>query len=162
MSTFARHTFGPRTDGMTLVEVLVTLVLISVGLLGVAALQLTSLKNNQESYVRSQAAMLAADILDRMRSNQTGFNAGNYDMAADASGFDQGRCGGTVAADDIAAWQAAINRLLPGSDGDAAGRIVRDERIVTITIRWREREEQGTARTYDPADLPVFQTRSEI
>jgi type IV pilus assembly protein PilV len=54
---------------MTLVEVLVTLVLISVGLLGVAALQLTTLKNNQESYVRSQAAMLAADILDRMRSN---------------------------------------------------------------------------------------------
>jgi type IV pilus assembly protein PilV len=147
---------------MTLVEVLVTLVLISIGLLGVAALQLTSLKNNQESYVRSQAAMLAADILDRMRSNQTGFKAGDYDMAADASGFDQAGVTGTVAATDIAAWQATINRLLPGSDGDAAGRIVRNGRIVTITIRWREREEQSTARTYDPASLPMFQTRSEI
>jgi type IV pilus assembly protein PilV len=113
---------------MTLVEVLVTLVLISVGLLGVAALQLTTLKNNQESYVRSQAAMLAADILDRMRSNQTGFNAGNYDMANDATGFDQAGTASTVAAADIAAWQASINRLLPGSDGDAAGRIVRNGR----------------------------------
>src|SRR6185503_2164519 len=60
----ATHALRARQaqTGMTLVEVLVTLVLISVGLLGVAALQLTTLKNNQESYVRSQAAMLAADI----------------------------------------------------------------------------------------------------
>jgi type IV pilus assembly protein PilV len=148
--------------GMTLIEVLVTLVLISVGLLGVAALQLTSLRNNQESYVRSQAAMLAADILDRMRSNQTGFAAGDYDMESDASGFDETGTDGTTAATDIAAWQDAIDRLLPGSDGEAAGRIVREDRIVTITIRWREREEQGTTRTYDPASLPMFQTRSEI
>ena len=148
--------------GMTLVEVLVTLVLISVGLLGVAALQLTSLKSNQESYVRSQAAMLAADMLDRMRANQTGFRAGNYDMPNDATGFDQTGTAGTVAAADIAAWQATIDRLLPGSDADAAGRVVRNNRIVTITIRWREREEQATARTYDVANLPMFQTRSEI
>jgi type IV pilus assembly protein PilV len=161
--TSARTTRSRRAQaGMTLIEVLVTLVLISVGLLGVAALQLTSLKSNQEAYVRSQAAMLAADILDRMRSNQTGFNAGDYDMDDDDDGFDEAGRAGTVAADDIEAWQATINRLLPGSDAEAAGRIVRDERIVTITIRWRERAEQGTASTYDPAGLPMFQTRSEI
>jgi type IV pilus assembly protein PilV len=148
--------------GMTLIEVLVTMVLISVGLLGIAALQLTTLQSNQESFVRSQATTLAADMLDRMRSNQVGFVDGNYDMADDATGFDQAGAAGTVAADDIAAWQAAINRLLPGSDGDAAGRIVRDDRIVTITIRWREREERASAGTYDPASLPTFQTRSEI
>lgn len=148
--------------GMTLVEVLVTMVIISVGLLGVAALQMTSLKGTQESYVRSQAAMLAADLLDRMRANQVGFRAGNYDMAADASGFDQSGTAGTLAAADIAAWQATINRLLPGSDADAAGRVVRTGNIVTITIRWREREERATARSYDPATLPTFGTRSEI
>lgn len=153
---------GRVQTGMTLVEVLVTLVVMSVGLLGVAALQLTSLKSSQESYVRSQVAMLAADILDRMRSNQTGFAAGQYDMTNDVTGFDQAGTAGTAAAADIAAWQATINRLLPGSDSDAAGRIVRTNRIVTITIRWREREEQATARTYDPANLPMFQTRSEI
>jgi type IV pilus assembly protein PilV len=148
--------------GMSLVEVLVTLVLISVGLLGVAALQLTSLKSTQESYVRSQAAMLAADMLDRMRSNQTGFVSGHYDMTNDSSGFDQAGTAGTAAASDIAAWRATIDRLLPGSDADSAGRIVRNNRIVTITIRWREREERATASTYDPATLPTFQTRSEI
>ena len=82
------------TGGMTLIEVLVTLVLTSVGLLGVAALQLTTLKSNQESYVRSQATMLAADMLDRMRSNQVGFIAGNYDMANDATRLRSGRCSG--------------------------------------------------------------------
>jgi type IV pilus assembly protein PilV len=155
--------FSPDAQrGMTLVEVLVTMVIISVGLLGVAALQMTSLKGTQESYVRSQAAMLAADMLDRMRANQAGFRAGNYDMADDATGFDQAGTAGTLAAADITTWQATINRLLPGSDDDAAGRVVRTGNIATITIRWREREEQATARTYDPATLPTFRTRSEI
>ncbi len=163
MSTSRVRFLRGAQRGMTLVEVLVTMVIISVGLLGVAALQLTSLKSNQESYVRSQAAMLAADILDRMRANQTGFAAGHYDMANDASGFDQAGTAGTAAADDITTWQATIDRLLPGADDEAAGRIVRtNNRIVTITIRWREREEQATTRSYDPASLPMFQTRSEI
>jgi type IV pilus assembly protein PilV len=148
---------GRRQRGMTLVEVLVTLVLISVGLLGIAALQLTSLKGNPESYVRTQAAMLAADLLDRMRANQTGFSSGQYD-----ADFDETGAAGTVAEEDLIAWQATIDQLLPGSDVEAAGMVERDDDIVTITIRWREREEQGTAATYDPALLPSFQTRSEI
>lgn len=148
---------GRRQRGMTLVEVLVTLVVTSVGLLGIAALQLTSLKGNQESYVRSQAAMLAADLLDRMRANQTGFGTGQYD-----ADFDDTGTAGTVAEEDLTAWQATIDRLLPGLDTDAAGRVERNGNVVTITIRWKEREEQDNARTYDPATLPAFQTRSEI
>ena len=144
--------------GMTLVEVLVTLVLISVGLLGVAALQLTSLRNTQESYVRSQAAILAADLLDRMRANQTGFRAGDYD----APNFDDLGRAGTLGAVDLTAWQATLDRLLPGGAAAAAGRITRVNNVVTITIRWRERAEQANARSYDPANQPQFQTRSEI
>lgn len=162
MSPMHASLSSPRQSGMTLVEVLVTLVVISVGLLGVAALQLTSLKGNQESYVRSQAAMLAADLLDRMRANQSGFRAGNYDMANDDSGFDETGTAGTVAETDLTSWQTTIDRLLPGSDADAAGRVERVGNVVTVTIRWKEREEQGTARSYDPASLPTFQTRSEI
>ena len=145
--------------GMTLIEVLVTMVIISVGLLGVAALQLTSLKNNQESYVRSQAAMLSADLLDRMRANQSGFQAGDYDAAT----FDGTGRSGTTGGTDMAAWQATINRLLPGDDTQAAGKVERDAttRVVTITIQWGERAERSTARTYT-GTLPTFRTRSEI
>ena len=116
-----------------------------------AALQVSSLKGNQESYVRSQAAMLAADMLDRMRANQAGFRAGQYDMAA-TQAASTGRVRPAPCRRRYAAWQGTIDRLLPGSDADAAGRVVRNSKIVTITIRWREREEQSTARTYDPAN----------
>jgi type IV pilus assembly protein PilV len=161
----ATHALRARQaqTGMTLVEVLVTLVLISVGLLGVAALQLTTLKNTQESYVRSQAALLAADMLDRMRSQPDGLQRRQLRHGRTMRRASIRRVPPALSLPtDVAAWQASINRLLPGSDSDAAGRIVRNGRVVTITIRWREREEQAAARTYDPANLPTFQTRSEI
>jgi type IV pilus assembly protein PilV len=143
-----------KQAGMTLVEVLVAVVLISVGLLGVAALQLTSLRGNQDSYARSQAAVLAGDIIERMRANQLGFGRGDYDPAAGAAG--------TIAATDIARWQATIDQVLPGGAAVAQGSIVRNGNIVTVTVQWNEREEQATAQTRNPADLPTFQVRSEI
>lgn len=146
--------------GMSLVEVLVTVVLISVGLLGVAALQLSSLKGNQESYARSQAAMLAGDILDRMRANQTGFNDGQYTVS---TAFDAIGQAGTRGGQDMADWQRAIDQLLPGGAAIAAGSVQRAGNIVTITIRWSEREEDANLRTrVNQTDLPTFVTRSEI
>ena len=72
-----RSSRNPRhSGGMTLIEVLVTLVIISVGLLGIAALQLTTVRNNYDAFVRAQAAMLASDMLDRMRANRR--QAGTY------------------------------------------------------------------------------------
>jgi type IV pilus assembly protein PilV len=148
--------------GMTLIEVLVTLVLISVGLLGVAALQLTSLKGNQEAYVRSQASALAGFILDRMRANPQAFRAGAYTVDLNGTGT-----AGTTAGRDLAAWQAEINRLLPGGNTNAAGSIAPDPanpNIVTITIRWSERQDEATFRTSGSTEetLPTFQTRTEI
>jgi hypothetical protein len=63
----------------------------------------------------------------------------------------------------MAAWQATINRLLPGDDTQAAGKVECDAttRVVTITIQWGERAERSTARTYT-GTLPTFRTRSEI
>lgn len=150
--------FIDKQRGMTLIEVLVTLVLISVGLLGIAALQLTSLKGNKEAYVRSQASVLAGDILDRIRANTAAFRAGQYDAAFNATGT-----AGTVAGQDLAAWQGAINQLLPGGAVNAAGRIERAGSIVTVTIRWTERTDDATFQaTAATSELPTFQTRSEI
>jgi type IV pilus assembly protein PilV len=140
--------------GMTLVEVLVAVVLISVGLLGVAALQLTSLRGNQDSYARSQAAVLASDIIERMRANQLGFRAGHYDTTTGLAG--------TIAETDIARWQATIDQVLPGGAAITNGTIVRNGNIVTITVQWNEREEQATAQTRAAATLPTFSVRSEI
>jgi type IV pilus assembly protein PilV len=130
-----------RAGGMTLIEVLVTLVIISVGLLGVAALQLTTLRNNYDAYVRSQAAMLAADLLDRMRANRDDALAGRYVAAI-------GPFAGTGTAwqADLAAWKATLAAQLPNGDGsvqtaavDAALQVT----LVSVTIQWSERTDVG-------------------
>jgi type IV pilus assembly protein PilV len=140
-----------RSRGMTLVEVLVTLVITSVGLLGVAAMQLTSLRNNYDAYVRSQAAMLAADLLDRMRANRDDALDGSYVAALGPFAG-----AGTTWQADIAAWKATLAAQLPNGDGsvqtaavDAAGRVT----LVDITIQWGERGEVNPI---------VFTTRSGI
>jgi len=58
-----------RTSGFTLIEVLIAVLVLGIGLLGVAGLQSVALSMNQGSYVRTQATVLARDIADRMRAN---------------------------------------------------------------------------------------------
>ena len=60
-----------RESGFSLIEVLVALLVLSIGLLGLAALQAQGLRFNHDAYVRTQATNLAYDIVDRMRVNNT-------------------------------------------------------------------------------------------
>ncbi len=62
-------TFSNRQRGMTLIEILVTVLVLAVGLLGMASLTVGSLKNNQGAFLRTQATILAYDMADRMRAN---------------------------------------------------------------------------------------------
>jgi len=73
--------------GATLIEVLVAIVVLSIGLLGLAGLQATSIQANQGAYYRSQASILAADITDRMRANRKAAQAGAYNLSALTSAY---------------------------------------------------------------------------
>lgn len=127
--------------GMTLIEVLVTLVIISVGLLGVAALQLTTVRNNQDAFVRSQAAVLASDMLDRIRANRAAAMAepSVYNIGFRPAAMPTG----SAAATDMAQWKATLLSQLPNGDGSIVTNTVTVDgvarRIVTITISWGER-----------------------
>jgi type IV pilus assembly protein PilV len=71
--------------GVTLIEVLVAIVVLSVGLLGMAGLQVSSLRANQSAYIRTQAVSQAYDILDEIRAdlpNWQTYNGRNYDLSA--------------------------------------------------------------------------------
>ncbi len=59
-----------RNGGFTLVEAMVALIVLSVGLLGIAALYVETLRANRTSLHRTEAVNLATDIADRMRSNR--------------------------------------------------------------------------------------------
>jgi type IV pilus assembly protein PilV len=69
----------PRTSsGFTLVEILITVVVLSIGLLGLAGLQISGLRANMSSEARSKATLLASDIIERMRANPLGVDANQY------------------------------------------------------------------------------------
>jgi type IV pilus assembly protein PilV len=107
--------------GVTLLEVLISILVLSVGLLGYAGLQTVSMKNNTSAFQRSQATMLTYDIVDRMRANKP--NLASYSIAM-----------GTVGAfPDVVSWKSNVATALP--DGDAS--IVVDlAGNATITVQW--------------------------
>ena len=112
-----------RAGGFTLIEVLVTIVVLSFGLLGLAGMQLTSLKNSRSSVLRSLAMQHAYDMADRMRSNLAAVGAGSYDMSTPGAGTNTAACLTTagctpaqMAGQDIYEWQQALS-----SSTNAAG-----------------------------------------
>src|ERR1700722_14320550 len=79
-----------RSGGFTLIEVLVSLVVLSIGLLGTAKLMLVSSHANDSAYLRSQATELAYEILDNIRANQQQAIAGAYATTIAAAPTDPG------------------------------------------------------------------------
>jgi type IV pilus assembly protein PilV len=123
-----------RSAGFSLVEVLVSIVILSVALLGTAGLTAASLKSTNTSYYRSQATFLADDILDRMRANP----GGNYNI--DAGGP---KAAGGVELFDCDEWLQALEDSLPGGTGEVE--IVGE--VATVTIRWDNGENSFTTVT---------------
>lgn len=115
--------------GVGLIEVLVTTLLVSLGLLGLASLQLTSLGRSTSSTLRTEALLQSYDLLDRMRANRAQAIGGLYDLPFEASAS-----GSTLAAGDLGDWKAALDDTLP--DGD--GQVQVDAQVVTISVRWRD------------------------
>ncbi len=146
------------SGGFTLVEVLVTLVILSVGLLGIAALHTASLRNNLDSALRSQASALAADIADRMRANRNAALDLQYNLAlGDATPAMTGTP--TLAQRDLNAWRTLLAQVLPGGTGAVAVDPATD--ICLITVQWGERGRQGEGDGVAGANV-TFQTRTQI
>lgn len=115
--------------GFTMLEVLVSLLIISIGMLGLASLQALSLKNGQSAYYRSVATQLANDMSDRMRGNITGVYGNAYNRTGIGTDYatavtactDTAGPGSCVAADlaknDAYEWQQLVATLLPGGQG---------------------------------------------
>lgn len=110
-----------KQSGFTLIEVLVSVLILAVGLVGVAGLQALSLKNNQSSFMRSQATALAYDLADRVRANMPSAMANQYDPATMALTANCGTPAGCspqqMAQHDVAEWDAAIAASLPMGEG---------------------------------------------
>jgi type IV pilus assembly protein PilV len=109
--------------GFTLLEVLIALLIFSLGLLGMAGLMVVSVKSNQSAYLRTQASFLAQSMADRMRANlgQIGTYATTYPGPTTDPCASGAACSpANVAAHDIAVWSAQLTDSLPNSSAQIA------------------------------------------
>jgi type IV pilus assembly protein PilV len=136
--------------GFTLLEVLIALLVLSIGLLGLAALQTTGLRSNQMASMRTQATQAAYDITDRMRANPTGVAADEYVIGLTDAPGDTSATG--TALTDLTEWRDSVNRL-PG----AASEITQcdtadgcDGLTHIITVYWDEARSGATGTNCPP------------
>jgi type IV pilus assembly protein PilV len=152
-----------KSKGFSLVEVLIALVIMSVGMLGIAGLYVHSMQAGRTSMLRHHAVNLAGDIADRIRANPS---AGAAYTAAD--GADKGCVAGTVvcnvadmAAHDIFLWQAQAANFLPVMANGSEQVVITYNAGTTppsyaITVRWDEPTPDGNVPQYS-ITIPVNQ-----
>ncbi|CAN7238310.1 MULTISPECIES: type IV pilus modification protein PilV [Pseudomonas] len=122
-------------EGMTLIEVLVALLILGVGLLGAAAVQLNALKYTDSARMTSQASFIAYDMLDRIRANAaadytvTPPTAGNLNVARDQDLYD------------------FTHNIVNFGGATATGSISLNQRVYTITINWDDSRAANSANS---------------
>jgi type IV pilus assembly protein PilV len=126
-------------SGFTLLEVLIALLILAVGLLGLAALHTVGLRSNHSAYQRTQATILTYDMMDRLRSNRNRAMSGNYNLLLAAT-----PAGGDGAApledDDLSEWITNLGALLPNGDGEVA---CDANGFCTIFVEWQDGRAEG-------------------
>jgi len=118
-----------RNSGTTLIEILISLLILSVGMLGMLELQIVSLRSNHGTWLRTQATMFGMDIGERMRANFQGVEAGSYDQSSGAliatCLMGVGCTPAQMAAHDVFEWRTQLAEVLPMGSGivclDATG-----------------------------------------
>ena len=131
-----------------MLETMIALLVLSIGLIGVASLQGRGQQFNHAAYVRTQAAFLAYDIMDRMRANQDNLDSngnaddGGYKLAKDTCAettidCDQGACEPSkLTVYDLSKWCLAVADSLPL--GSATIDWDKNKQMYTIKIQWTE------------------------
>lgn len=156
-----------RESGLSMIEVLVSMVIVAFGLLGLLGLQARALSFQKDSFDGRAAAELANQMSDRIKANMLGFRDRNYigDMLptenpmAFAACATPGQCtAAEIATRDQARWQDEVRRRLP----TAATYMVPDNanpagwpRFVTVTIGWREPAQAAGLQIADPICVNV-------
>ena len=142
--------------GVGLIEILIAVVVLSIGFLAAAQMQVQGMRTSQGAYYRSQAYFMASDIINRMRSNPDGVINGAYDNFTTTSGLVDPNCGDAycssaeMASQDKYDWSAYLyateaqangfQPTLPSSSGTTAKGVISmlDDGVYEITMTWSE------------------------
>jgi len=149
-----------RESGFTLIEAMVALLVISVGMIGVAALHGQTLSTSGTALRRTTAVSLAGDIADRIRVNRGAELA--YEGAAANNNCDPSGGGGVdcseaqMAAHDLFVWQAQIAASLPAGAGVIDVDQSTNPTTYNVTITWNEANSGGPVSFPVSFQLPVY------
>lgn len=149
--TTSKHS---KNSGFTMIEILVALLIVSVGLLGLARLQIFGIKNTQSGYARSQVSFLGNDIMERIQQNKdSAIVDGSYNIALTATptavnciGAGSNCDPAAMANFDLGIWKNYLTDFLPNGAGSISSAQAGDNQIFTITIQWFD-ENQSEAST---------------
>ncbi|MFA6061537.1 MAG: type IV pilus modification protein PilV [Gallionella sp.] len=142
----------PKTQlGFSMIEILVTLVIIATALLGTAGLQLYAMRVNQGGQFRTQAIFLAADIIERMEANKPAAQNGDYVLGnttaapALSTVCTVNPCDSTnLAIYDLNHWSNAIATLLPQPSWQINRTVNGTVSTYDVIVRWTDRSTDKT------------------
>jgi type IV pilus assembly protein PilV len=152
--------------GVTMLEVLVTLLIITIWLLATAGVQSTSLKLTKASQFRTNAVMLVSDLSERMESNRASAAAGSYACADTAACLDTSAssCVGTscsaanLKAFDLAEWGSRVKAAMPSGVTATITFNGGTPPSYTITLGWTDRGNAGTTGTTETMTYTTTKT----
>lgn len=139
--------------GFSMIEVLVTMLIISLALLGTSGMQAYAMRMNQGGQLRTLAVFLVADLAERMEANRATALVGGYAIAAPTVDTD---CitvycsGANMAASDLFKWRAAVAAALPqGQASPPVQTVSGNPSTYTITVSWVDRRDNTNTDAYD-------------
>jgi len=140
-----------KVAGFSMIEVLVTLLIISLALLGTAGLQAYAMRLNQSGQFRSQAVFLVADLVERMEANKGAAVSGGYVQPASSSAgalnetCTTGVCtAAALALYDLSQWENRVAATLPQASWEVAQTVPGNPSTYTVRVGWVERQSDIT------------------
>lgn len=123
--------------GVSLIEVLVSVLILGIGLLGIAAMQALALGNSQSSVERTQAVIHSYSILDAMRANRDDAIAGNYSSGLICPG--DAVPGAGISGADLATWIQSVRASLQ----TGCAQVQNNADVFTVTVQWNDQRGSG-------------------
>lgn len=123
-----------RQRGLSLIEVLIAMLILAIGLLGIAAMQAITLRNSQSAFDRTQAVVLSYAMLDRMRANASAARAGSYNLSETCTAPTTTT---TLIQNDQRQWIQELRSTM-GDATTTCGTISCAASVCTITVKWND------------------------
>lgn len=136
----------PRTQrGLSMIEVLISVLVLALGLMGMAAMQALALRGGQSSLENSQAVMASNSIIEAMRANRA--NAAGYAFDGIASCGTVPAAGLTLASWDVRQWTLQLKTAIgndPADPGTCGSIVNMGGGVYAITVQWDDRRAGGS------------------